>query len=86
MKPGWANWLPQWSDKRAMYQAAEQLLLSLAFLQRELLGNTAASALLPPPLPSTVRTAEEQEAAMKAAAAADAAGDDESAEGDEGDE
>ncbi|KAF8060073.1 hypothetical protein HT031_005012 [Scenedesmus sp. PABB004] len=51
LKPGWASWLPQWDDERAMFQAAEQLRLAVAWLRRELLGE--ASDVLPPPQSAT---------------------------------
>jgi len=41
VKPGWASWLPQWIDNRAMYQAAEGLLLAVGYLRRELLGDNS---------------------------------------------
>lgn len=77
VKPGWAHWLPQWIDNRAMYQAAEQLLMAVAYLKRELLDIPDDS--LPPPLVKG-----DAAAAAAAAEAAEAEADSEAeADGEE---
>jgi hypothetical protein len=68
IKPGWAHWLPQWIDNRAMYQAAEQMLMCVGWLKRELLGEDDDGT-LPPPLSSADKEAAQQAAAEQAAAA-----------------
>eukprot|EP00775_Hariotina_reticulata_P004402 gene4402-4655_t len=45
VKPGWASWLPQWIDNRAMFQAAETLLLAVGYLRRELVGDDSSPLL-----------------------------------------
>jgi hypothetical protein len=77
VKPGWPHWLPQWIDARCMYQAIEQVLLSVAFLNRELLGRD--SDILPPPLTADDKAAAEE--AVAAAADGDAESEQEGGEG-----
>jgi uncharacterized protein (DUF2237 family) len=71
IKPGWASWLPQWNDNRAMLQVAEVLEVVVAYLRRELGGVPSAG--LPPPEYTPVAegsgAAKARDAARTAAAA-----------------